>query len=203
MIAVNCIPAVCYVRSLFTDNPQCGSGFLSSSVINTRARALTVSNSFVALSDQQRFIPSLRYNCQGRIGRILVAGQNRGSGGNRNQYPEIHLMRPGVLGYYNRIAVFTLSELNDVNSPNVLEFVASGTFSSIYTLPGDVIKMYQPQKTTSVYSLYHEPGTGPINYYINGMSILTASTFSTTSHSSTDNSRPLIIVQLSESLLCA
>lgn len=106
-------------------------------------------------------------------------------------------------GYYTRIALFTLSELADVNSPNVLEFIASGTFSSIYTLPGDVIKIYQPQKSTSVYSVYHEPGTGPTNYYIDGMSILTTATFPTTSLSSTDRSRPLVIVQLSESLLCA
>ena len=131
-----------------------------------------------------------------------MAGQNRGRGGRRNEYPEVHVMRLLTRGYYSRIAAFTLNELNAVNSPNVLEFVASGLYASTSISPGDVIRVYQPQETTSVYTLYHEPGTGPSNYYINGMPFSTKFTFPTTSLSSTDRSRPLLIVQLSKSVVC-
>ena len=129
-----------------------------------------------------------------------MAGQNKGRGGSRTEYPEVHVMRLLTRGYYNRIAAFTLNELNDVHSPNILEFVASGLYASTTILPGDVIRVYQPQETTSVYTLYHEPGTGPSNYYINGMPFSTKFTFPTASLSSTDRSRPLLIVQLSKSV---
>lgn len=106
-------------------------------------------------------------------------------------------MRPGVLGYYNRVAWFTLSQVADVKSPNVLEFVAGGMYAATYTQPGDVIRIYQPVTSASVYNTYHEPDpSGPLNYYINGLSPATASVFPTNSISVEDSSVPLFIVEL-------
>ena len=124
-----------------------------------------------------------------------MAAQHRGNGGGRDSYPEIHVMRLSNPAYYIRIAAFKLNELPDVNTPNVLEFTASGS-STIR--PGDVIRIYQPRSTESVYGVYHEPGVGPNNYYINGFSANTRTVFPVQSVSSEDNSQPLFIVELSE-----
>ena len=100
--------------------------------------------------------------------------------------------------YYNSVADFTLNELPDVNSPNVLEFVASGSSATTYARSGDVIRIYQPRLSSSVYSVYHEPGTGPDNYYLEGLPTATERVFRISSTSPVDISQPLFIVQLSE-----
>ena len=150
------------------------------------------------MSDQQRLIPSLTFGCQGKISRILVAAQNRGHSGSRDSYPEIYLMRRSPLPYYLRIADFTLNAFSDIKSPNVLEFTAS---SSPYTRQGDVIRIYQPRSSDSVYQAYHEPGVGPNNYYINGISPITRNAFPIESLSSQDTSQPLFIVELGKTFL--
>ena len=167
-------------------------------MLETRASSLSGDNSYQALSNQQRLIPSLTYGCQGKIGRILVAAQNRGRSGNRNRYPEIFLMRLSTPSYYIRMANFTLNEYTDIKSPNVLEFIAS---SSTYARQDDVIRIYQPQSSDSVYQVYHEPGVGPNNYYISGITSNTRNAFPVESVSSQDTSQPLFIVELGKAFL--
>ena len=171
-------------------------GFVSESDLNARGRSLGGESRYQALSDQQRLALSLTYGCHGKIGRIVVAGQNRGTGGGRNRYPEIHMMRLSSPGYYLRYATFQLNQLTDVQSLNVVEFSPT-SMPSIQ--PGDVIRLYQPQSSQSVFEVYHEPGVGPLNYYINGMSIETTSVFPVNSVSMRDNSQPLFIVELGKS----
>ena len=128
------------------------------------------------------------------IGRILVAGQNRGTGGSRSKYPEIYMMRSSTDGYYFRLETFELNTLTDVKSPNVLEFIPRSTRS---IRPGDVIRLYQPESSESVYEVYHEPGVGPTNYFIDGISAETRNIFPLNSvNTMQDNSQPLLIVEL-------
>lgn len=178
-----------------TDNPQCISGFLSRSVLDTRAGSLSGESRYQAMSNQQRLIPSLTYGCQGKIGRILMAAQDRGTGGDRDHYPEIHVMRQSTPDYYIRVDGFELNQLTAVNSPNVLEFTV---ISSTNVRPGDVIRIYQPESDESVYQVYHEPGVGPNNYYINGFPPATRTVFPVASISTEDVSQPLYIVELSK-----
>ena len=175
------------------DNPQCLSGFLSESALNARGQALGGESRYQALSDQQRLTLSTTYGCNGMIGRILVAGQNRGTGGSRDKYPEVHIMRFSTPGYYLRVESFELNQLTDVKSPNVLEFNPRSTRS---VRPEDVIRVYQPQASESVYEVYHEPGVGPTNYYIDDISQATRNIFPLNSISMRDNSQPLFIVEL-------
>ena len=136
----------------------------------------------------------MTYNCSGSVGRIVVAGQNRGNGGDRSRYPEIHMMRLSGQGYYIRYATLKLNELVNVKSPNLLEFAPSSNPS---VRRGDVIRLYQPESSESVYEVYHEPGVGPRNYYINeGIAGEYRSVFPVNSVSSQDNSQPLFIVEL-------
>lgn len=161
---------------------------------------MSADDGYRALSNQQRLIESLTYGCEGRIGRILVAAQNRGSGGNRDSYPEIHIMRKTNPSYYHRIASFELNELTGIRSPNLLEFVANGSYANTYARSGDVVRIYQPSSSDSVYGVYHEPGVGPNNYFINGYPSNTRTVFPLRSISSQDNSQPLFIVELGKAL---
>ena len=102
--------------------------------------------------------------------------------------------------YYIRMANFTLNEFSDIKSPNVLEFIAN---SSTYTRQNDVLRIYQPQSSSSVYQVYHEPGVGPNNYYMNGITSNTRNAFPIASISSQDTSQPLFIVELGEAFLSA
>ena len=122
-----------------------------------------------------------------------MAGQNRGTGGSRDNYPEIHIMRFSTPGYYLRVESFELNQLTDVKSPNVLEFTPRSTRS---VRPEDVIRVYQPEASESVYEVYHEPGVGPTNYYIDDISPATRNIFPLNSMSMRDNSQPLFIVEL-------
>lgn len=137
------------------------------------------------------------YGCSGKIGRILIAAQNRGSGGGRDKYPEIHVMYSSNPAYYLRRVKLQLNELSAVNSPNVLEFTPN---SSTSIRPGDVIRVYQPPPSDSVYEVYHEPGVGPQNHYINGLPTTTETVFPIESLSREDVSQPLFRVELSESV---
>ena len=106
-------------------------------------------------------------------------------------------MRPSALGYYFELETFELNQPSDVKSPNVLEFTPS---SSRSIRPGDVIRLYQPVSSESVYETYHEPGVGPVNYYIDGISSETRNVFPLRSVSMQDNSQPLFIVELSKAI---
>ena len=182
---------------ILTDHPQCLSGFVSENDLDSRAASMSGDSRYQPLSDQQRLIPSLTYGCQGRIGRILVAGQSRGTGGSRDSYPEVHIMRLSTPGYYLRVDKFELNEAVTVRSPNVLEFTIA---SSMYVRPGYVIRMYQPESGDSVYQMYHEPGVGPRNYYIDGLTPTTTNVFPVESISMEDTSQPLLIVELGKEL---
>lgn len=181
---------------LLSDSPQCVSGFLNATILDARAQSLSEDDRYQAMSNQQRLIPSLTYGCLGKIGRILVAAQNRGTGGGRDRYPQIQVMRASSPSYYLLQVNFDLNELTAVNSPNVLEFTAT---SSTYIRAGDVIRIYQPPASDSVYQIHHEPGVGPQNYYINdGFRANTRTVFPIGLVSSEDVSQPLFRVELSE-----
>ena len=128
-----------------------------------------------------------------------MAAQNRGTGGGRNRYPEIHVMRLANPAYYLRTADFPLNELElpTIKSPNILEFTVS---SSPYVRPGDVIRIFHPEASNSAYEVYHEPGVGPNNYFIDGLPPNTRTIFPIESVSMEDTSQPLIIVELGKKI---
>ena len=99
--------------------------------------------------------------------------------------------------YYLLDENLQLNELSTVNSPNVLEFTPT---RSISIQPGDVIRIYQPPPSDSVYEVYHEPGVGPQNHYIDGFPSTTRTVFPLDRLSSEDVSQPLFRVELSESM---
>lgn len=109
-------------------------------------------------------------------------------------------MRKTNPSYYHRIASFELNELTGIRSPNLLEFVANGSYANTYARSGDVVRIYQPSSSHSVYGVYHEPGVGPNNYFIDGYPSNTRTVFPLRSISSQDNSQPLFIVELGKAL---
>ena len=123
-----------------------------------------------------------------------MAGQNRGTGRGRDKYPEIHMMKQSSQGYYIRHGTLILNELVRAHGPNLLEFAASST---PVIRQNYVLRLYQPESSESVYEIFHEPGVGPVNYYLNaGITGEYRNVFPVNSVSLQDNSQPLFIVKL-------
>ena len=181
-----------------TGEPQCTNGFMNSDTLRELGRVTggTLRNR----DQQQRIIPSIAFRCSGSITKWIVAARWE-DGGDSVYFPELQIWRAtAVTNFYRKISASTFSATAD-NASNVYEYTPS---SPLPFQEGDILGIFQPDRSTSRLRVYYIDNVGPPNYYYDPNDLdLNVDTppigpFRITSSTSTQNDQPLVAVEISK-----
>ena len=150
-----------------------------------------------SLSTKERLqviLPQMMLGCSGVINSWMFAAEDRGTGGQRDQYPELQLWRPSVVltSHYSKVATAGALQPDRTSTLNVYEYMLD---SPMEFIPGDIVGVYYPEEESSAFSLFNKVDAELLSYSTQRNSPATSSFTTLMDHSATG--RPLLAVTIS------
>ena len=155
------------------------------------------SGSLTVPYDQQRIIPGISFNCSGAITAWTIGAEWR-TGGSHDFFPHLQIWRSTSCATNTFVLVGDV-ELFVAGERQRGNYVFSGTPDPPLEFEaGDILGIFQPRESRSRVRVYYDTSAGPTNYYIDTDNAEQPSMagFTTTSADDTENSLPLVTIEI-------
>ena len=155
MITTNIITKITGLIILPTDTDQCASGFLNSTVLQSKTFDVNIFNEG-RRNRQQRVFPEINFTCNGSLTKWIVGGTVH-----TNVGAEVQIWRKnaGSENDYTKVG-FSVLSATDTDNDNVFEYMP---VPPLEFQEGDILGVYQRRGNNRL-ALYYQITTGPANY---------------------------------------
>ena len=175
--------------------PQCATGFIDDNTLLIKASILSSNRSDLHYREAtQRIVPNMMFSCNGVILRLTLAALDRGEA---TTYPDIQLWRRVDETQWIRVG-----SIGRESAVSTTEYLNVHEYNPVPAVPfqsGDILGIYQPYTSASVFKIYLHGNTGPENYYIGSLA-QPKDDFSTDGGLvGTEQRTPLVAVDISKS----
>ena len=112
----------------------------------------------ITIEEEQRLFPDITFTCNGFITKWIVGAGDIDIGEQQNT--QVQIWRRGTSNEYSRVGATPLV-LVGTSYPNVYEYLLN---PPLEFKEGDILGVYQPDKSDNLQKLYYQKYTGPLNY---------------------------------------